>query len=485
MSQGLITESYLTAIANAIRSKTNTTQTFTPAQMASAIDAIATGISPKEVLEGTASLMSNTYVDNETTKICSGFYAFNSQIRQVTFNVCTTIGASAFYYVGNVQTGYGLNKIAFPVCTTVGPYAFYHAKLQCNLSFPELLSLSSHAFEACQGTSMKQVYMPKVRSIAVGAFSACRFLTSVDITNCTAIEPFAFYYDSSTTAPTSVALSITMPACVTIDSAAFYRRRLTSLNIPQCVSIGQSVFASGVILGPSVLSLSKCTYIGTGAFSNCTGAVTEIYLPLLTSLFSSVFNDAFKSTLVSINLPQCTSVYHAALAGHSVLQTISLPVCTLLSQWAIASNAALSNVNFPEMVTIGNQAFRSCSSLASVILPKCTLLSSDAFLDCRALSYIRLAESATGTLKLSYAAFKNCYNLLSLYLLGSTVATLYGTNVFSSTPISNYTTSTGGVYGSIFVRASLLTTYQTAQTWSTYANRFVGLTDAQIAALDT
>ena len=43
MSIALITESYLTNIANAIRSKTNTTQTFTPAQMASAIDAIPTG----------------------------------------------------------------------------------------------------------------------------------------------------------------------------------------------------------------------------------------------------------------------------------------------------------------------------------------------------------------------------------------------------------------------------------------------------------
>lgn len=42
MSQGLITESYLTAIANAIRSKAGTQQTFTPAQMSSAIDTIET-----------------------------------------------------------------------------------------------------------------------------------------------------------------------------------------------------------------------------------------------------------------------------------------------------------------------------------------------------------------------------------------------------------------------------------------------------------
>ena len=80
-------------------------------------------------------------------------------------------------------------------------------------------------------------------------------------------------------------------------------------------------------------------------------------------------------------------------------------------------------------------------------------------------------------------AFGYCYNLLSLYILTSTVPTLASINAFISTPISNYTTSTGGVYGSIFVKESLLASFRTATRWSTYSARMVGLTDAQIAAL--
>ena len=61
--------------------------------------------------------------------------------------------------------------------------------------------------------------------------------------------------------------------------------------------------------------------------------------------------------------------------------------------------------------------------------------------------------------------------------------TLASTDVFSSTPIWNYTTSTGGEYGSIFVKASMLSAFQTATNWSVFGAHMVGLTDEQIAAL--
>lgn len=43
MSRALITESYLTGIANAIRAKNGSSNTYTPPQMAAAIQAIPTG----------------------------------------------------------------------------------------------------------------------------------------------------------------------------------------------------------------------------------------------------------------------------------------------------------------------------------------------------------------------------------------------------------------------------------------------------------
>jgi hypothetical protein len=71
-------------------------------------------------------------------------------------------------------------------------------------------------------------------------------------------------------------------------------------------------------------------------------------------------------------------------------------------------------------------------------------------------------------------AFKECYNLTSLYLTNSVVCTLNNSNAFSSTPIDGYSASTG-TYGSIYVPASLLTAYQSATNWTYFSSRFVGI----------
>jgi hypothetical protein len=70
--------------------------------------------------------------------------------------------------------------------------------------------------------------------------------------------------------------------------------------------------------------------------------------------------------------------------------------------------------------------------------------------------------------------FKNCIYLKSLYLMGSSLCQLYSSNAFASTPIGGYSTYTS-TYGSIYVPASLLTSYQTATNWTYFSSRFVGI----------
>jgi hypothetical protein len=81
---------------------------------------------------------------------------------------------------------------------------------------------------------------------------------------------------------------------------------------------------------------------------------------------------------------------------------------------------------------------------------------------------------------ISANTFYRCVKLTSLYLLASTMYSLANINVFTSTPISTYTTSTGGVYGNIFVRSSLYASYIAATNWANYSARFVSLTNAQV-----
>ena len=98
---------------------------------------------------------------------------------------------------------------------------------------------------------------------------------------------------------------------------------------------------------------------------------------------------------------------------------------------------------------IGSYVFYNCADLTTISFPSVTIIGS--------------------------SAFQYCSKLTSLYLLGSQVATLTNINAFGSTPISNYTTETGGAYGSIFVPASLYDSYKTASKWSTYSSRLVSM----------
>ena len=147
--------------------------------------------------------------------------------------------------------------------------------------------------------------------------------------------------------------------------------------------------------------------------------------------------------------------------------------------YAFYTCRSLTTISFPQCTSIGMYAFQNCRDLTTALFPVCVTISEKAFQTCSSLTTVSFPQCAT----IGNTAFRSCRRLLSFYILTSSVPTLTNINVFSSTPISNYTTSTGGVYGSIFVKASMLSTFQTAANWSTYSDRMVGLTDEQIAAL--
>lgn len=87
---------------------------------------------------------------------------------------------------------------------------------------------------------------------------------------------------------------------------------------------------------------------------------------------------------------------------------------------------------------IGNGAFWSCSSLSQISLPVCSYIGNGAFYDCYSLSIITIGYS--GVCSLPYDA------------------------TFNGTPIEY------GI-GSIYVPASLVDAYKTAENWSYFKDR--------------
>ena len=222
---------------------------------------------------------------------------------------------------------------------------------------------------------------------------------------------------------------------------------------------------------------SKITKIRNGAFASCS-SLTTVNFPSCTTIGNNAFSDCSKLTTASF--PVCTTIGTYAFYCCNSLTTASFPVCTTIEGRAFYWCYNLTTISFPVCTSIGSDAFFNCSTLTTVSFPACTMIGSYAFNQCAALTTVILNASQTVSSIYSYA-FYRCYNFTSLYLLASTIYNLSNINAFSSTPISTYTTSTGGVYGSIFVRSSLYASYIAATNWATYSRRFVSLTDEQVA----
>lgn len=223
-----------------------------------------------------------------------------------------------------------------------------------------------------------------------------------------------------------------------------------------------SVTENGTYTAPSGTAYSPVTVnvSGGGGSDSEDGIIARTISGSYTnSTVTKVGDYAFEycSSLTAANFPECTTIGAYAFSACTSLVTISFPACTTIGSNAFLRCSRLTAANFPACTGIGTYVFQSCSSLATISFPACTSISG--------------------------SAFRSCRTLLSAYFLGSSVPSLATSNVFFSTPIEGYTTSTGGVYGSIYVRASMLTAFQSATNWTYFSSRMVGLTDAQIAAL--
>lgn len=206
--------------------------------------------------------------------------------------------------------------------------------------------------------------------------------------------------------------------------------------------------------------------IGRYAFAACS-SLTTISFPACMSISSYAFQ--YCSSLNDISFPVCLNIASYAFQSCNSLTAVSFPACTSIGATAFGSCKNLQTANFPVLRSVvNNSCFVDCIALTSVSFPLLTGIPCSFFNGCNSLS---VASFPSCKDILNYA-FAKCYNLLSLYLLSSIVPRLSNRNAFSSTPISDYTTSTGGVYGSIIVQASMLDAFKAATNWSLYSSRF-------------
>lgn len=368
----------------------------------------------------------------------------------------------------------------------IGPYGFMGKTLR-EVSGDSVNYIRNSGFQTCQ--NLRTVIFPNVTSLGLNAFAYCTQLSSVSLPSVITMASSRFAYCASLS-------SVNFPNVTSLGPSAFAGcSSLTDVLIPKLRSAGSYAFANCYKL--PFVSFPLLTVIPSSMFQSCS-ALLSVYIPSVTYVNDYAFR--YASSLESISFPYATQICAYTFANCSRLSNIYLPSVSILWSGAFASDISLTSIDFPEVFQAMDSCFASCRNLTTVSMPKLATVGSNAFNMCSALSSIVLPQAATvyyagfsgcyslntvvlGNIqRISSYAFRQCYNLLSLYLIGESMVS-FSTAMFSSTPISNYTTSTGGVYGSIFVPASLYNSYVTATNWSLYSSRFVSLTDAQISAI--
>ena len=179
---------------------------------------------------------------------------------------------------------------------------------------------------------------------------------------------------------------------------------------------------------------TNATSIGIGAFMSC-------------------------SSLSQVSLPICGYIGAYAFESCSSLTKISLPICGYIGACAFESCSSLTKISLPMCSYIGTYAFNSCSSLSQVSLPVCSYIGGGAFGYCSSLSQVNLPICSY----IADAVFRYCSSLSRITIGYSSVCSLYSTNVFDDTQITSST-------GSIYVPASLVDAYKSAENWSVYSN---------------
>ena len=245
---------------------------------------------------------------------------------------------------------------------------------------------------------------------------------------------------------------------------AVIARTITEISMSDVATLGD--YAFGFCTSLSSASFPACTNICTNVFFKCSN-LSSFSASLCTTIGNFAFG--YCTNLSSVDFPECTTIGSYAFSGCTNLSSVDFPECTSIGSITFGKCTSLTNVSLPKCTTMGSYAFSGCTSLTNVNLTKCTITEGYAFYGCTSLTSINLPACKT----IGQYAFMSCYSLMSLRLGYASLVALSNKNAFMNTPMSNSTYT--GVFGSIYVPASLVASYKTAANWSYYSSRITAI----------
>lgn len=151
----------------------------------------------------------------------------------------------------------------------------------------------------------------------------------------------------------------------------------------------------------------------------------------------------------------------------NTLETLDNSIATSLRTRICQYATKLVTVNLPNVTSVGTYAFYGCTALETANLPKATSVPSQAFYNCTKLKHADLGQAGS----IAAQAFNACSALTELILRKTdSICTLSNVNGVNNSPIGQGT-------GYVYVPAALVDTYKTATNWSTFANQIRAIED--------
>ena len=326
-------------------------------------------------------------------------------------NSASFVYSSAFEYKA-VQT------VDLPNCLYVGNNAFFYCTNLTTVNLPACTALHEYAFRSCN--NLNTIYMGTELS------TVATMVQSNALLDCSALQ--SIYVPASLVDAYKSAENWSYYSSIIYPIGPYYIKWTPSSAEGQFNVDGTTYdlstfgglynWSTGIInrdafrKNYSIQSIeTNATSIGSYAFQSCY-SLSQVSLPICSYIWGNVFEKC--SSLSQVNLPMCSYIGTGALGYCKSLSQVSIPVCSY----------------------IGVTAFAYCISLSQLSLPVCSIIRDYAFIGCKSLSIITIGYSGVCSL---------------------------GLNPFESTKITSST-------GSIYVPASLVDAYKSAENWSVYSN---------------
>ena len=489
------------------------------------VDVPNDGWDQKSMTEGTNII---TNLDNSASFVASKAFMGNTNIQTVNLPYATTVGNNAFYHCSS------LSQVNLPVCSFIGNEAFYDTNLTSltlgsnsvvslsgdNQFFPtdmlsiyvpgslynqyitnhKWISYSSHIVEpliwydngtlggsilemsrtdweslGISGADIQRVNFDNAGSFSTGTFKDCTNLSQVNLNNWQLTESEVFMGCTSLESITHTDLH--QGGLIVGDTRGLFSgcTNLSSLGSYVFYSLGDYMFAGTALT--SYKLYPNINYIGNYVFQSCT-SLTEIDLKDMKSIVeagTSIFDGCTNLSVIYIN----NEGYRTAQGWSeysSLMSLINIPAPALSFEDGLlyGSISAISStdldelriipmdilyVSLPNCTSVSMDTFRRCDNLTSVSLPMCENLGEGAFQNCWSLSQVSLPVCSY----IGEYAFYGCYSL-SIITIGYSGVCSMPYYAFDGTPIGDGT-------GSIYVPASLVDAYKTAENWSMYSNQ--------------